>query len=147
LAAVNAAAATTGREIELFNANSNRGIELALASLVERHFNTLAVTNNLLFGKRQVPIITLATRYLLPTMGFNRQWSEAGALMSYGPVPSERYRLIGVYTARVLKGEKPSDLPVMRPTKFELVINQATARALGLTVPPTLLAVADEVIE
>jgi putative tryptophan/tyrosine transport system substrate-binding protein len=92
-------------------------------------------------------IIALAARYSAPTIYFNRFFSEPGGLISYGDARSEQFRLAAGYIDRVLKGEKPGDLPVLQPTKFELIINLKTAKALGLTVPPTLLATADEVIE
>jgi putative ABC transport system substrate-binding protein len=100
-----------------------------------------------LFQNRRVQIAILAARYMLPVIHTLREFAEAGGLMSYGASVADQLRLVGIYAGRILKGEKPADLPIMLSAKFELVINLQTARTLGLTVPPTLLALADEVIE
>jgi putative ABC transport system substrate-binding protein len=100
-----------------------------------------------LFTIRRAQILTLAAHHAVPAIYPSRDYPEAGGLMSYGPNSAEQWRQVGLYTTRILKGEKPGDLPVMRPTKFELVINLQTARTLGIQAPPTLLAIADETIE
>jgi putative ABC transport system substrate-binding protein len=120
---------------------------MAFATLVQNRVDGLMVTPHPLFIDRRVQIITLAARHTLPAIYSEREIAAAGGLMSYGPVRSESIRLLGVYVGRILKGEKPADLPVMRATKFEFVINLQTARTFGIEVPATLPAQADEVIE
>jgi putative ABC transport system substrate-binding protein len=141
------AASAAGWEMEVLTATSIPDIDMAFEAIVQKQVDALLVNPNILFGNRRVQLATLATRYAMPTMYPDRQYTEVGGLMSYGTRLLDQYRQLGIYTARVLGGEKPADLPVMQPTKFELVINFQTAKALGLTVPPTLRALADEVIE
>jgi putative ABC transport system substrate-binding protein len=144
---VSAAASASGQPIDLFKAGTNREIEAAFAALVQNRADALIVGADPLFIDRRVHLATLATRHLLPAVYFLREFAESGGLMSYGPSNLARYRELGIYTGRVLKGEKPADMPVVQPTRFELVINLPTARAIGIAVPPSLLAQADEVIE
>jgi putative ABC transport system substrate-binding protein len=132
----------------LVNAMTESDIAGACANAVQQHAGALLVGGETLFAFAQMPqILSLANRYALPTMFFNSNAVAAGGLASYGNDPSETYRQMGVYTGRILKGEKPADLPVVQSTKFELAINLKTARTLGITVPLPLVAAADEVIE
>jgi putative ABC transport system substrate-binding protein len=144
---VTAAAAALGIEIEIVHARDSREIEEAFATLVHNKAGALLVGADSFFFNRRVQLATLAARHVIPAVFFNREFAEAGGLMSYGSSLSEMNRQLGVYTGRILKGAKPDELPVVQSTKFELVINLPTAKALGLDVPPTLLARADEVIE
>jgi putative ABC transport system substrate-binding protein len=150
IAGLRAAAAAIGREIEFFYASTNAEIDTAFESLVQKRTDALLVPDQFLFRNRRAQILALAVRHALPVIYVARQDVEAGGLMSYGPSISElngAVILLGIYVGRILKGEKPADLPVQQPTKFALVINLKTAKALSLTIPPTLLATADEVIE
>jgi putative ABC transport system substrate-binding protein len=142
-----AAAEAIGRPIEIFDAIHNRDINVAFANLTQKRAGALLVAPERLFATRRVQLLTLAARHAVPTIYFNREFVEAGGLMSYGSSFTDIYRQVANYTGRILKGENPADLPVLRPTKFELVINLQTAQALDIAVPPTLLARADEVIE
>jgi putative ABC transport system substrate-binding protein len=144
---VQSAARTLGLRLLLFNATTESEIAAAFAALVERQAQAVLLGISLELVTRTDQIISLAARYALPTMFLRGSEARAGGLSSYGPVLSESYRIIGAYTGRILKGEKPGDLPVQLPTRFELIINLKTARALGLEIPPLLLALADEVIE
>jgi tripartite-type tricarboxylate transporter receptor subunit TctC/ABC-type uncharacterized transport system substrate-binding protein len=147
IAQARAAAASSGRSIEQVSARSDAEIELAFASLVNNHVGGLLVTPDALFMSRHDEVVALAARYSLPAAYWDRVFPETGGLISYGSRVADMYEQVGIYAGRILKGEKPSDLPVVRATKFELVINSKTAKALGLQIPPTLLALADEVIE
>jgi putative tryptophan/tyrosine transport system substrate-binding protein len=147
LADVQAAASTIGRQIEVLSAGTNRDIDTVFASLAQKRLAALLLNPMPLFYDRRIQILTQAARYAMPTIYPAREWAEAGGMMSYGSSFADQFRQTGIYTGRILKGEKPADLPVLRATKFELVINLQTAKAIGIEVPPTLLARADEVIE
>ena len=142
-----AAAPAFGVQIQIFDAGTIREIDAAFASLVRQRFDALFVGPDLFFSTRRVQLAIAAARHAVPTIFAQREYAEAGGLMSYGTNIADTYRQVGVYTGRILKGAKPADLPVVQSTKFELVINAQTARTLGLTVPDNLLATADEVIE
>src|SRR5262245_16995410 len=142
-----AAAAAIGRQIEVLTVSTNGDIDAAFASLVQKRADALLVSPDPLFINRRVQLQSLAARYAVPAIYSLRENAEAGGLMSYGSSITDLFRQTGIYVGRILKGEKPSDLPVMRATKFEFVINLQTAKLLNLTIPPTLLALADEVIE
>jgi putative tryptophan/tyrosine transport system substrate-binding protein len=144
---VRAAAAAIGRQIQVLTASTSRDIDTAFAMLAEKRADALLVGLDPLFVSSRVQLATLASRHAVPAIYPFRDDAEAGGLMSYGPSNTDLVRQAGIYTGRVLKGEKPADMPILRATKFELVINLKTAKALGLTVPASLLATADEVIE
>jgi putative ABC transport system substrate-binding protein len=141
------AARAIGLQIQVFNASTSREINAAFATLVGEQPDALFVGGDALFTSRRVQLATLAARHAVPAIYSARDYAEVGGLMSYGSNLTDAFRQVGVYTGRILKGAKPADLPVVQSSKFELVINAETARILGLNVPPTLLAVADEVIE
>jgi putative ABC transport system substrate-binding protein len=136
-----------GRQMIPLKISSRSDLETAFVSAVRQHADALLVTSNSLFTNRRVEIVALAARHALPAAYAWREFVEAGGLISYGPSVAWAYRQIGQYASRILRGEKPADLPVMLPTMYELVINLKTAKALGLTVPETLLATAEELIE
>jgi putative ABC transport system substrate-binding protein len=140
------AASTIARPIEVVTASTSREIDSAFASLAQR-IDALLVNSDALFFDRRVHVVSLAMYHRLPAIYAQREFADAGGLVSYGPDIADQQRQAGIYTGRVLKGEKPADLPVLRPVKFEFVINLQTARTLGVNVPPTLLALATEVIE
>jgi putative ABC transport system substrate-binding protein len=144
---VQSAARTLGLRLLVFNVTTDAEIAAAFAMLVERQAGAVLIGNFAIFSTKHDQFLSQAARFALPTMfAFSRD-ARAGALLSYGPDYIETYRQMGAYAGRILKGEKPADLPVVQPTKFEFVINLKTAKALGLTIPPNLLAIADEVIE
>jgi putative ABC transport system substrate-binding protein len=143
-----AAASAIGCTIEVLTAGTGDEIDSVFMRLTEEKVvQGLLVSNDLLFVARRVQLATLTARYAVPAIYPFREQGEAGGLMSYGPNLADRDREVGHYVGRILKGEKPADLPVLQPTKFELVINLRTSKALGLTIPETLLAIADEVIQ
>ena len=142
-----AAARTTGLQVKVLNASTSREIEAAFATLLHERPDALFVGAEPYFYGRRVQLVVLAASHRLPAIYSQRDFVEAGGLMSYGTNIADAFRQIGVYAGRILKGTKPADLPVVQASKFELVINLPTARVLGLEVPPMLLARADEVIE
>jgi putative tryptophan/tyrosine transport system substrate-binding protein len=144
---VESAARAMALQIQVLNASNGREIGAAFAAFERERPDALFVSIGALFTARRVQLATLAVRHMIPMTSGNRQITEAGGLMSYGTNITDASRQLGIYAGRILKGEKPADLPVVQAAKFELVINAETARMLGLTVPPTLLSIADEVIE
>ncbi len=141
------AARTLGLQIQFYDASTNREIDAAYAALARERPDALFVAPDGFFVSRRVQLTALAARHALPAAYSEREFVEAGGLMNYGTNVNDMFRQVGAYAGRILKGAKPADLPVVQATKFELVINLQTARLLGLEIPPTLLARADEVIE
>jgi putative ABC transport system substrate-binding protein len=144
---IQAAARAVAQQLLVLTATTEPHIDTAFATLVEKHASALVVGVSAFFNTHREKLIALAARHAVPTIYFRREFTVAGGLMSYGTSAAETYRQLGIYTGRILKGEKPADLPVVQSSKFEFVINLRTAKTLGLTIPPGLIAIADEVIE
>jgi putative ABC transport system substrate-binding protein len=147
LKVVQIAAERLGQQIRVLNAGSEAEIDRAFAELIQHRTNALLVASDPFFFGVRDKLVGLAARYAIPTIYFVREFTMAGGLMSYGASLSRTYHQMGVYSGRILKGDKPADLPVEQPTRFELVLNLKTAKALGLSVPQTLQVTAEEVIE
>jgi ABC-type uncharacterized transport system substrate-binding protein len=144
---VELAASSMGLQIQVLNASTSREIDAVFATFGRERADALSVGGDPLFNSRRLQLAILAARHAVPASYSSRDYPETGGLMSYGANVTDAFRQIGDYAGRILKGAKPADLPVVQASKFELVINHQTARTLGLEVPPTLLARADEVIE
>ena len=144
---VEEAARAKGLQLHILKAGTDSEIDAAFATLVELHAGALVVASDSFFGNRREQLVALAARHAVPAIYDFREYAASGGLTSYGPSRAGTWRLMGVYAGKILKGAKPADLPVQQPTTFELVVNLNTAKALGLTVPPSILARADEVIE
>ena len=144
---VEAGARASGQEIIVIKVNSDRAIEALFAAITQRGVRALLVGNDPFINSRAEQLVGLAARYQVPAIYGLRKYADAGGLMSYSTSLTESAHQAGTYIGRILNGEMPSHLPVVQPTKFELVINKKTAQALGLTIPPSLLVMADEVIE
>jgi len=147
LTQLQAAARAIDQQVHVLNASTDNEIDTVFDSIGGVHIDVLLVGATPFFRGRRNQIAALAARHAIPTFAEGRDLVESGLLISYGPSITDIYRQVGIYTGRILKGEKPADLPVIQPSKFELVINLKTAKALGLAIPDKLLAIADEVIE
>ena len=141
------AAQSIGQRIEILQERTDRDIDTAFARLIDLQAHALIVAPNSLFVTKADQLMALAARHAVPTLYWRREFAQAGGLMSYGSNLADAFRVVGGYAGRILKGEKPGDLPVQQPTKFELVVNVKAAKAIGLTIPEAFLARADEVIE
>jgi putative tryptophan/tyrosine transport system substrate-binding protein len=141
------AARVLGMRLLVLNASTPSGIEAAFVTLTEERVRLLLVSGDSFLVAQREQLVALAARHAVPTLYHRREFTAVGGLMSYGPPLSEAYYHVGNYTGRILKGEKPANMPVYQSAKFDLVINLKTAKALGIQLPPTLLALADEVIE
>jgi putative ABC transport system substrate-binding protein len=144
---IQAAAAVFKKKVQVFNAGTESDIDTVFAKLVQMRAVALLVADDPLFTVQRQQIVTLAAKHRIPTIHYAREFVDAGGLLSYGSSNADNYRLAGTYTGRILKGAKPADLPVLQPTKFELVVNLKVARALGITIPNSVLLRADEVIQ
>jgi putative ABC transport system substrate-binding protein len=147
IADLQAAARTFGRQLLVMKASTENDIAVVFAAIAEQHVEALLVAADPFFDDRRALLVSLTALHRVPTAYIRREFVMEGGLMSYGPDAPDAFRQAGIYTGRILKGEKPANLPVMEPTKFEMLINLKTAKALGLAIPPTLLARADEVVE
>jgi len=141
------AARAKGAQLHILKADSESEIDAAFASLIEAHAGALVIGSDPFFSGRRRQLVALASRHAVPTIYDTSEFVAAGGLISYGPSFAANYRQVGIYVGRILEGAKPADLPVQQPTRFELVANLKTAKALGLTIPQTILMRADEVIE